>query len=100
MIKLNIDRSVLVNPKRGEVGGICRNNRGEVLFVVTSPILIASNNQVKTEAAIFGLTWCHQLGYTNVFIRGRLRMFGHLDQTVGPTSMFSKLEHFQIRDYH
>lgn len=58
MIKLNTNGSALGNLRKSGVGGICRNNCGDLIFAFTSPNRIASYNPIKIEASIFGLTWC------------------------------------------
>lgn len=54
-VKLNIGRSVLSNPRRIGAGGILRNYLGNLLFDVSTPMSIGSNNKADIEAIIFGL---------------------------------------------
>lgn len=49
------------------VGGTLRNYLGDLLFAFSAPMGTGSNNEAEIEAAIFGLTWCLQLGYKQVY---------------------------------
>lgn len=63
MVKLNTDGSALDNPDSLGVGGVCRNNRGDLLFAFTTPMGVGTNNQAQLKAAFFGLSWCVNLWY-------------------------------------
>lgn len=66
-VKLNSDGSSLTDGSMG-AGGIIRNNEGKFLFAYATPLGDGSNNKAEVEAAVFGIDWCIQLGYTKVIL--------------------------------
>ncbi|XP_055806888.1 uncharacterized protein LOC129875623 [Solanum dulcamara] len=65
-VKLNTDGSSLGNPRNIGGGGLLRNAHGDLIFAYATPLGVGTNNQVEIKAAIFGLSWCLHLGYSQV----------------------------------
>lgn len=68
MVKLNTDGSAMHSTGNTTIGGILRNNHGDFIFSFASPLGEGNNNQAEFNAAIFGLSWCIQLGYRSVIL--------------------------------
>ncbi|XP_055807012.1 uncharacterized protein LOC129875801 [Solanum dulcamara] len=97
MVKLNTDGSALHNPGKIGGGGLLSNNQGDLLFAFSTPFGEGTNNQSKILAAIFGLTWCLQLGYTKVILEVDselvIRWIKHLAQQ--PWTVKAQLQQLQ-----
>ncbi|XP_055802719.1 uncharacterized protein LOC129871761 [Solanum dulcamara] len=97
MVKLNTDGSALHNPGKIGGGGLLRNNQGDLLFAFSTPFGEGTNNQSEILAAIFGLTWCLQLGYTKVILEVDselvIRWIKHLAQP--PWTVRTQLQQLQ-----
>ncbi|XP_055800361.1 uncharacterized protein LOC129869765 [Solanum dulcamara] len=102
MVKLNTNASALHNP--GKIGGrgLLRNNQGDLLFAFSTPFGEGTNNQSEILAAIFGLTWCLQLGYTKVILEVDselvIRWIKHLAQQ--PWTVKAQLQQLQDISHH
>lgn len=66
--KLNTDGSALQNPGSIGGGGILRDHHGNLIYAFSTPFGIGTNNQAEVKAAIFGVTWCIQHGYTKLIL--------------------------------
>lgn len=68
IVKLNTDRSALDNPGKIGAGGIIRNHKGNLIYAFATPLGLGSNNQAEVQAAVFGIIWCIQHGYSRVML--------------------------------
>lgn len=68
MVKLNTDGSCLDNPGSIAAGGICRNEKGDMLFAFSYHLGSGTNNMAEFDAALFGLTWCLHLGFSAIHL--------------------------------
>ncbi|PHT55029.1 hypothetical protein CQW23_03515 [Capsicum baccatum] len=66
--KLNTDGSALQNPGSIGGGGILRDHHGNLIYAFSTPFGIGTNNQAEVKAAIFGVAWCIQHGYTKLIL--------------------------------
>ncbi|XP_055802387.1 uncharacterized protein LOC129871488 [Solanum dulcamara] len=74
MVKLNTDGSAFHNPEKIGRGGLLINSQGDLIFAYSVSFGEGTNNQSKIMVAIFGLSWCLQLGYTNVILEVHFEM--------------------------
>ncbi|XP_055824337.1 uncharacterized protein LOC129892820 [Solanum dulcamara] len=74
LVKINIDRSALDNLGRIWARGILRDHRGKLIYASAAPLGFYSNNQAKVQAAVLGITWCIQHGYSRVLLEVDLEL--------------------------
>ena len=65
-VKLNFDGANRGNPRISGIGGIIRNDKGEVLKGIASKLGIATNNVIE----ISGLEWCTSSKHDKIIIEG------------------------------
>lgn len=68
MVKLNTGGSAIDNPGRIGAEGIIRDHRGNIIYAFATPLGVGTSNQAEIRAAIFGITWCIQHGYSRVIL--------------------------------
>lgn len=73
-LKLNTNGSALDNHGKIERGGIVRDHRGNMIYTLTIPQGIGTNNQVEIQAASHGLDWCIQHGYKKIHLEVDLEL--------------------------
>lgn len=68
-VNLNSDGSCLSDGRIG-VGGVIRNNEGDLLLAFFTPLGHGSNNQAQIEVVFFffGIAWCVQMGFHKVIL--------------------------------
>ncbi|XP_016497004.1 uncharacterized protein LOC107815872 [Nicotiana tabacum] len=67
-VKVNNDGSALTNRGRIGVGVIIRDHYSEFIHASAAPLGEGTNNFVKTEAALIGIQWCLNNGFTKVHL--------------------------------
>ncbi|KAF5454807.1 hypothetical protein F2P56_024444, partial [Juglans regia] len=67
-VKLNTDGSSLGNPGASGIGGIIRNNHGNLIHAFSSFIGIGSNNRAELLALLHGIQVCKSLSLNYVHI--------------------------------
>lgn len=60
-IKVNTDGSYIQKNNRASIGGVLRNDSGNLIMVFSVPIQCKSNNQAEVMAAMYGITGAHRL---------------------------------------
>lgn len=59
------DDSFLSEKGKAGTGGTVRDNTGELIMAFSATTQCFSNNQAKAFAALYGVRWCNQNGYTS-----------------------------------
>lgn len=67
-VMVKTDGSALTNPGNIGDGGILRYHTGQLLYVFAALFSVGTNNQAELQAAIFGITWCIQHGYSRLIL--------------------------------
>ncbi|OIT33355.1 PREDICTED: uncharacterized protein LOC109206109 [Nicotiana attenuata] len=66
-VKINSDGNALSNPGKIGVGTIIRDQHGNFIHAMATPLGEGTNNQA--EAAIVGVQWCLENGYTKTHLK-------------------------------
>lgn len=57
IFKLNTDGSALTNSGRIGGGGIIRDDSGNMVYAISIPLGIGTNNLAEIQAAVYGIQW-------------------------------------------
>ncbi|XP_075103837.1 uncharacterized protein LOC142178396 [Nicotiana tabacum] len=63
--KLNINGSYIHENGKACLGGTMRNDQGDFIMAFSVQAKCSSNNDAEAQAALFGIKWCIQNGYSN-----------------------------------
>ncbi|XP_019254091.1 PREDICTED: uncharacterized protein LOC109232860 [Nicotiana attenuata] len=63
-VKITSDGTALSNLGKIRAGTIIRDQHGNFIHAMATPLGEGTNNQAETEAAIIGVQWCLENGYT------------------------------------
>ncbi|KAH0689330.1 hypothetical protein KY289_016688 [Solanum tuberosum] len=66
MNKLNTDGSFIHSTEKAGIGGILRDEEGDIIFAFSIPVQSNSSNMAEALAAKFGLDRCIQHGVHNI----------------------------------
>ncbi|GLJ23228.1 hypothetical protein SUGI_0439400 [Cryptomeria japonica] len=69
-VKMNFDGASKDNPGRAGFGAIIRNEYDKLLWLMTSPYVIASNNKLELKGLEKGLAMCVEKSMEKVVIEG------------------------------
>ncbi|KAK4718167.1 hypothetical protein R3W88_016505 [Solanum pinnatisectum] len=91
-VKLNTDGSAILGSKGAE--GVLRSNTRNMIFAFSASLGEGTNTQAEVEAAVFGLTWCVHLNYTNVILEvdSQLIVDYIKNNTTAPWNVASQLQ--------
>ncbi|XP_016496731.2 uncharacterized protein LOC107815630 [Nicotiana tabacum] len=67
-IKVNTDGSYIRENNKAGIGGIVRNNNGDLIMAFSKDVQCDNNNTAEALAAEFGMKWCKLQGYTNFIL--------------------------------
>ncbi|XP_077242341.1 uncharacterized protein LOC143882820 [Tasmannia lanceolata] len=70
LIKLNFDGSSLGNPGEAGLGGLCRNDKGKVLWAYSGPIGVADSNEAEVRAAHSGIKHLDSSVFDKIIVEG------------------------------
>ncbi|XP_019258156.1 PREDICTED: uncharacterized protein LOC109236426 [Nicotiana attenuata] len=76
-VKVNSDGSALTNPGKMGAGAMIRDDHGDFIYAIASPLGEGSNNLAETEAAILGLNWCVNNGFTKIHLEADSALLIH-----------------------
>lgn len=68
IVKVNTDGIYIKESDRAGIGGIVRDNRGDLIMAFSVPVTSTSNNMIEELAIEFRVKWCSQRGYTNFIL--------------------------------
>ncbi|XP_070057487.1 uncharacterized protein [Nicotiana tomentosiformis] len=64
-LKLNTDGSFIKENGKAGMGGILRDDKGDLIMAFSVLTQGKSNNYIEAQATWFGINWCVQNGYTD-----------------------------------
>ncbi|XP_070056771.1 uncharacterized protein [Nicotiana tomentosiformis] len=64
-LKLNTDESFIKENGKAGMGGILRDDKGDLIMAFSVSTQGKSNNYIEAQATWFGINWCVQNGYTD-----------------------------------
>nr|XP_009765572.1 PREDICTED: uncharacterized protein LOC104217121 [Nicotiana sylvestris] len=67
-VKINTDGSFRKESGKAGLGGIVRDDKGDLIIAFSLTIRGSSNNCTEVMAAKLGLQWCLQQGYNNLYL--------------------------------
>ncbi|XP_070049508.1 uncharacterized protein [Nicotiana tomentosiformis] len=67
-IKVNTDRSFIHGNGKAGLGGVVRNDQGDLIMAFSIPSKCSNNNMAKAQAAMFGIDWCVQNRFSDFTI--------------------------------
>ncbi|XP_075076789.1 uncharacterized protein LOC142163404 [Nicotiana tabacum] len=63
-VKLNTDGSFLQREVKAGVGGVVRDEYGDIIMEFSTPAATQNHNVAEAQAALCGLNWCKQNGFS------------------------------------
>ncbi|XP_077214595.1 uncharacterized protein LOC143849470 [Tasmannia lanceolata] len=89
LMKLNFNGSSLGNPGEAGIGGLCRNDKGEVLWAYSGPIGVADSNEAEVRAVHSGIKFLDSQVYDSSIVEGdSLNVIRWLSGEVAPPWRF------------
>ncbi|XP_077249330.1 uncharacterized protein LOC143888817 [Tasmannia lanceolata] len=88
-MKLNFDGSSLGNPGESGIGGLCRNDKGEVLWAYSGPIGVADSNEAEVRAVHSGIKYLDRSAFDKIIVeRDSLNVIRWLSGEASPPWRF------------
>ncbi|XP_077240349.1 uncharacterized protein LOC143881246 [Tasmannia lanceolata] len=70
-MKLNFDGSSLGNPREeAGIGGLCRNDKGGILWAYSGPIGVADSNEAEVRAVHSGIKYLDRSAFDKIIVEG------------------------------
>ncbi|XP_019237530.1 PREDICTED: uncharacterized protein LOC109217719 [Nicotiana attenuata] len=77
-IKINTDGSYLHETGSAGIGGIARNEEGDLIMAFSLPVQSNTNNSTEAMAAKVGIQWCIQQGYNDFYLEIDLQIVANM----------------------
>ncbi|XP_019240872.1 PREDICTED: uncharacterized protein LOC109220861 [Nicotiana attenuata] len=96
-VKVNSDGSALLNPGKIGAGVIIRDHQGDFIHAIAAPLGEGSNNLAETEAALIGIRWCIDNGFTKIYLETDSALLIHwlTNGTPPPWSIVNSVQKLQ-----
>ncbi|XP_077249126.1 uncharacterized protein LOC143888564 [Tasmannia lanceolata] len=99
MLKINFDGAFFGNPGTAGVGGLCRDEFGEILWAFSGPIGVCDSSEAEVKAAYFGIKKLSREVLDHIIVEGdSLNVIRWLKSGVAPPwrflALFDEIEDF------